>query len=119
MIIRKLDRIEEITAGDNSALRELFNPRRDDLHLHYSLAHAVVRPGDTTYPHKLTGSEVYYILEGDGEMYIDDQTENVSSGQAVYIPPNSVQKIKNIGPNDLKFLCLVDPHWKAEDEEIL
>ncbi|MCP4584245.1 MAG: cupin domain-containing protein [candidate division Zixibacteria bacterium] len=119
MFIRKLDRCKEITAGDNTILRELFNPLKDDLYLRYSLAHAVVRPGDITYPHKLTGSEVYYILEGEGEMYIDDQTEKVFSGQAVYIPPNSVQKIKNIGLNDLKFLCLVDPPWKAEDEEIL
>jgi mannose-6-phosphate isomerase-like protein (cupin superfamily) len=119
MFIRKLNQREEITARDNTVLRELFNPLKDDLELGYSLAHAVVRPGDITYPHRLTGSEVYYILEGEGEMYVDDQMENISSGQAVYIPPNSVQKIKNVGLDDLKFLCLVDPPWKAENEEIL
>jgi len=118
MFIRKLNQCKEITAGDNATLRGLFNPLKDNLELRYSLAHAVVHSGDTTYPHKLTGSEVYYILDGEGEMYIDDQTEKVSSGQAVYIPPDSVQKIKNIGTDDLKFLCLVDPPWKSEDEEI-
>jgi len=37
----------------------------------------------------------------------------------IYIPPNSVQRIKNIGPNDLIFLCIVDPAWKPEDEELV
>ena len=119
MFVRKLTRCKEITAGDNSILRELINPLKDDLKLHYSLAHAIVKPGDITYAHKLIGSEVYYILEGEGEMNIDDQREKVAAGQAIYIPPNSSQMLKNTGTVDLKFLCIVDPAWRADDEEIL
>jgi len=119
MFIRDLKSCPEITAGDNASLRELFNPETDDLRLHFSLAYATVRPGDTTYSHKLKSAEVYYILEGEGEMYIDEEKEKVAPGQAIYIPANSLQKIKNIGSTDLKFLCIVDPAWKAEDEIIL
>ena len=64
-------------------------------------------------------SEVYYILEGEGVLHIDDNSLNVSKDQAIYIPPNSKQYIENIGKNDLKFLCISDPAWKKEDEEIL
>ena len=119
MFIRDLKRCAEITASDNALLRELLNPVTDDLHLGYSLAHAVVKPGEVTYNHKLRSTEVYYILEGKGEIYIDNKKKKVTSGQAIYIPPDSLQKIKNIGSVDLKFLCIVDPAWKAEDEIIL
>ena len=105
-------------AGDNTILRELLHPDKEDLKLRYSLAHAVLKPGETSQAHKLKTSEVYYILEGRGTMYINDEAENVQSGQAVYIPPNSKQYIKNIGRTDLKFLCIVDPAWKKEDEEV-
>jgi len=32
---------------------------------------------------------------------------------------HSKQCIENIGKNELKFLCIVDPAWKHEDETIL
>ena len=64
-------------------------------------------------------SEVYYILEGEGVLHIDDDKFNVSKDQAIYIPPNSKQYIENSGKNELKFLCIVDPAWKKDDEEIL
>ena len=64
-------------------------------------------------------SEVYYILDGEGIMYIDEESEKVHAGQAVYIPPSAKQYIKNTGNSDLKFLCIVDPAWKPEDEEVV
>jgi mannose-6-phosphate isomerase-like protein (cupin superfamily) len=64
-------------------------------------------------------SEVYYILQGKGLMHIDDEKEEVKEEQAIYIPPNSLQRIKNIGDKDLIIVCIVDPAWKPEDEEII
>jgi len=52
-------------------------------------------------------------------MYIDNESKKVGSGQVVYIPPNSAQKIKNTGHQDLIFLCIVDPAWRKEDEKIV
>ena len=119
MFIRDLKKCKEIVAGDNSILRELLNPLKDDIAARYSLAHGKVKPGEITYAHRLKSSEVYYILDGKGEMSVDDEKEKVSAGQVVYIPPNSVQRIKNTGANNLAFLCIVDPAWRAEDEELV
>ena len=44
---------------------------------------------------------------------------SVQPGQAVYIPPHALQFIENTGPVDLEFLCIVDPPWRQEDEEVL
>ncbi|OGS46975.1 MAG: mannose-6-phosphate isomerase [Elusimicrobia bacterium RIFOXYD2_FULL_34_15] len=119
MFIRDLKDCEEFIAGDNTILRELLHPDKADLKLRYSLAHAVLKPGKTSQAHKLKTSEVYYLLEGKGEMHIDNETEKVTAGQAIYIPPNSKQYIKNTGNSDLKFICIVDPAWRKEDEKIL
>lgn len=119
MIVKDLKNCEEFIAGDNTILHELLHPNKADLNLRYSLAHALVKPGLTSQPHKLKNSEVYYILEGEGTMYIDEENAKVRLGQAVYIPPNSKQYIKNTGKTDLKFLCIVDPAWRIEDEEVL
>jgi len=119
MFVRDLKECEEIVAGDKTLLRELFNPRKDPVELGYSLAVARVRPGGRTLRHRLRSSEVYYLLQGEGEMSIDDETRRVEAGQAVYIPPGARQSIRNTGSEELVFVCLVDPAWRREDEEIL
>lgn len=118
MLIRKLQDCPEFVAGDNSLLRELLHPAKQPIDLRYSLAHAVVPVDQTCIPHALTTSEVYYILAGQGEMWIDDEAERVEAGDAVYIPPNARQFIRNTGTEPLVFICIVDPAWQQEDETI-
>jgi mannose-6-phosphate isomerase-like protein (cupin superfamily) len=117
--IYKLQDCREFTAGDHTRLRELFNPLKDSLDLRYSLAHATLAPGKQSTPHRLRTSEVYYILQGEGEMTINDERSLVAHGQAVYIPPGAVQSIRNNGSVNLIFLCVVDPAWRKDDEEVL
>ncbi|MBN1899403.1 MAG: cupin domain-containing protein [Spirochaetes bacterium] len=119
MYIKRLNECEQIIAGDNCFLRELLNPLKEKIEIRYSLAHAMVKAGEITCKHSLKTTEVYYILEGEGEMYIEDEKEKVCQGDAVYIPPDSVQRIKNTGQKDLVFICVVDPAWKKEDEKVL
>lgn len=118
MLIRKLLDCPEFIAGDGTRLRELLHPDKQDVALRYSLAHAIVPEGYTSLPHSLTTSEVYYILQGRGEMHIEAETQMVEAGDAVYIPPNTRQFIHNCGDGPLVFICLVDPAWRQEDETI-
>lgn len=119
MFIKKLTDCEEFIAGDGLLLRELLHPDKADLAIRYSLAHAIVRPGQTTVPHSLKTSEVYYIMEGEGIMHINGESSKVFPGAAIYIPPGSRQYIHNSGKTDLVFLCIVDPAWQREDEKIM
>lgn len=118
MLIQKLSECPEFTAGDGTLLRELLHPDKQAIALRYSLAHAIVPVGQTSLPHTLTTSEVYYILSGQGEMHIDDECQAVEPGDTVYIPPNAKQFIHNSGTEPLVFICLVDPAWRKEDETI-
>ncbi len=119
MMIKDLKDCPLFMAGDASMLREILHPGKGPFAVGYSLAHAVVKAGARTKPHRLRSSEVYFILTGRGVMHIGPEESEVSAGQAVYIPPLSVQFIENSGDADLAFLCIVDPAWQPGEEEIL
>jgi mannose-6-phosphate isomerase-like protein (cupin superfamily) len=122
MIVKRLRELKKIKALDDSVVREFFNPLHEDheLALDYSLAHALVRPSTSTLPHRFhTASEVYYILRGRGVMHIDEESEEVSPGDVIYIPPQGVQHITNDGTEDLEFLCIVSPSWHPDAEELV
>ncbi|WP_272061358.1 cupin domain-containing protein [Oscillatoria sp. CS-180] len=118
MLVKTLQDCEMFIAGDNTQLRELLHPDKQPIDLRYSLAHAIVPVGQTSVDHSLTTSEVYYILSGQGKMHINDETQAVGPGDAIYIPPNARQFIQNIGTEPLVFVCIVDPAWRAEDETV-
>lgn len=119
MYVKDLNDCQPFFAGDNTWLREILHPEKEPLDLRYSLAHATVEPGLTSFLHSLKTSEVYYILQGQGIMQIDDEKVAVFQGQTIYIPPHAKQCITNSGNENLVFLCIVDPAWKIEDEEVL
>jgi mannose-6-phosphate isomerase-like protein (cupin superfamily) len=118
MLVKHLRDCREFIAGDGSVLRELLHPGKAALQIRYSLAHAKVGAGRRTKPHKLKSCEAYYMLAGQGTMHIDQETLAVGPGCAVYIPPRSMQHIENTGDSDLTFLCIVDPAWQQDDEEV-
>ncbi len=122
MLVRRLEKLKEIIAIDETILREIINPLHDDgnLKLGYSIAHAIVKPGNASLSHRIkTSSEIYYILKGCGRMYVDEENEDVGPGDTIYVPPNAIQYIENTGDTNLVFLCIVYPSWRAEDEELI
>lgn len=120
VLIRKLTECPQIIAGDQTKLRELLHPDREyEFDGRYSLAHATLEPGMASTPHRLISTEVYYILAGEARMHVGDESAKIVPGDAIVIPPETEQWIENTGELALEFLCIVDPAWRAEDEEIL
>ena len=117
MIIKSLKSAAGFKAGGASFFTGVLHPDKEPLAIGYSLAHAVVKPGGKTLPHRLRSAEVYCIVEGRGLVHVGSERAEVEAGQAVYIPPGEIQHIENPGGGDLAFLCIADPAWRAEDEE--
>lgn len=116
---KKISEIKAFITTDGSLIREIFHPQRHNLPMSCSIAHATVKVGESTKPHTLKeSSEVYVILSGQGIMHIDDEKQLLNPGDSVFIPAGSVQHIENSGNEDLKFLCIVDPCWKEEEDEV-
>ena len=118
MLIRTLATCSAFCAADRTVLRELLHPARQPVAIRYSLAHAEVASGSASVPHRLRTAEVYYIISGRGRMHIDRQSRPLAADQCVYIPPGALQYIENTGDDVLRFLCIVDPAWRAEDEQV-
>lgn len=119
MFIKDTAKCNYFIAADNTHLCELLHPTRESLNLPYSVAHAIIKPGERSRSHRLkTSSEAYFILEGEGEMHVNEEQVHVGPGQMILVPPSYWQHICNTGAIDLKFLCIVHPMWHADDEEM-
>lgn len=106
-------------AGDHTSLREIFHPAKHQLKLGYSLAHGTLAPGQRSKWHVLASSEVYYFIAGHGRFMIDEEVVSVEAGTTLYVPPGGKQSLENTGTDAIEFLCIVDPAWKSDDEQVL
>jgi mannose-6-phosphate isomerase-like protein (cupin superfamily) len=106
---------EHLTA-ERCFIAELFNRPGQALS---SVARARVEPGVTTANHLLRGTEEqYYILTGQGELFLNGQSVGqVSSGDIAHIPADTPQCIRNTGTTDLIFLCICTPPFRQEAYE--
>jgi mannose-6-phosphate isomerase-like protein (cupin superfamily) len=86
----------------------------------FSLGYVTLEPRGGQVPwHNQEQEEVYFVLEGTGEMCLGQERQNLSTGQAVYIPSGVFHQLTNIGDEPLKFIYCYGPagdvaHWKQE-----
>ncbi len=119
MSVRKNSEIKSIQGDEGTKIKQYFNPHNTLNGINYSIAQFTLGPGKKSKLHKMSSSEIYYILEGSGDLKIDEDTHHIEKDDSAYVPPNSKQFIENTGSINLKFLCIVEPAWKAEDEILL
>ena len=119
MSVRDISEIEEIQGNEGTKIKQIFHPHNTLNGIRYSVAHFTIEKGKRSNKHQMKTSEIYYILEGKGVLNVDDEKINVKNGSSVYVPPMSKQHIENTGDSDLRFLCIVDPAWKQDDEILL
>jgi mannose-6-phosphate isomerase-like protein (cupin superfamily) len=114
VIVRPLEQAEPFTTADGSTIRELLGlptaPVRNQ-----SLAEATLTGGQATERHYHAESEeIYYVVEGSGEMELDGERRPVSVGDAVLIPPGARHQIR-ADADGLRFLCCCAPAYRHED----
>ena len=69
--------------------------------------------------HNHDPEQCYYIIKGKGLMIIEEETREVTAGDAVYIPSNSKHGIKNIGNDILEYLTANSPTFSEHYENAL
>jgi mannose-6-phosphate isomerase-like protein (cupin superfamily) len=115
MDIKNIQAVPSFTTKDGSEIRELLAHRNSCIRLQ-SLAEARLPAGASTTPHHhVRTEEIYYILEGRGEMRLGLERRKVSEGDAIAIPPGQIHQITNTGTVTLKFLCCCAPAYEHED----
>jgi len=81
----------------------------------------------TVPPHQInratvhaTVHEFWYVLEGRGEIWRDNGSENCVTdllpGTSIDIPAGTAFQYRNVSDSDLKFICIAMPPWPGEFE---
>jgi mannose-6-phosphate isomerase-like protein (cupin superfamily) len=90
-----------------------------------SMCEVRLPPGGVSRPirHR-TVQELWYFLEGDGEVWRLSpdgaaSTVTVTPGLALTIPLGCRFQFRNTGASDLRFLCITTPPWPGEHEAIV
>lgn len=115
MDVHNLADVPAFTTKDGSEIRELLAHRNSCI-AKQSLAEARLAPGGRTTPHYHPQTEeIYYILEGEAQMTIGDETRRVGPGDAIAIPPGAKHTITNTGRVLLRFICCCAPGYEHAD----
>ena len=108
MRVQSLATAAPFTTKDGSTIRELHHTDEQ------SLAEATLAPGQTTERHyHARTEEIYFLLEGEGEMELDGERRHVAPGDAVLIPAGAWHQIRAESP--LRFVCCCAPPYSHED----
>ena len=76
----------------------------EKLRMHISVIDPGMRAHD---PHQHEGEEIYYILEGEAEVSIEDENFLVNANTAVFVTPDKIHGIKNAGNSILKYMVII------------
>ncbi|MCJ7733533.1 MAG: cupin domain-containing protein [Anaerolineales bacterium] len=82
----------------------------------HSLAQIVIPPGKSSslHYHKVS-QETYFILEGEGQMTVNEVGFTLQEGQTCLIEPGEIHQISNMGEINLVFLAVCVPAWVPDD----
>lgn len=115
MNIGHRDDIKAYTGSDGSMIRELASPANSPL-IRHSLAEIRHPPGTASQEHlHLQAEEVYYVLEGSGEIQVDGRVFPLTRGDIVVIVPGQRHKVWQVGRGDLVLMVTCVPAYSTDD----
>lgn len=91
----------------------------------FSLGLVTLDPNGGQVPwHNQEQEEVYFVLEGTGEMCLGEERREIRGGEAVYIPSGVFHQLTNTGPVPMRMIYCYGPagdvaHWRQELEGTL
>ena len=86
----------------------------------FSVGMVTLEPRGGQVPwHNQEQEEVYFIVEGVGEMCLGEEVTELRTGMAVYIPSGVFHQLSNKGDTPLRMIYTYGPagdvaHWKQE-----
>ena len=75
---------------------------------HLTMHISVIKPGMRAHdPHQHEGEEIYFILEGEAEVTIEDVAFTVNANGAVFVNGPQMHGIRNLGDGVLKYMVII------------
>jgi mannose-6-phosphate isomerase-like protein (cupin superfamily) len=72
---------------------------------------AVIQPGGAQRIHSHRPEQVYFILEGSGEMMVGEETRRVGPGDCIFIPSWQPHGLQNDGATPLRYFSAAAPAY--------
>jgi quercetin dioxygenase-like cupin family protein len=66
-----------------------------------------IEPGGHTPYHAHDWEHEVFVLEGEGDVKIDEEKYSIKKDSVVFVEPNQKHNFTNTGNSILKFLCLI------------
>jgi len=120
MIIADLNEIEGRTYPARRRTQNLAGGVSPIQATQFSMGYVALEPNGGQVPwHNQEQEEVYFVVEGTGEMCLGEERQTVTGGQMVWIPPGVYHQLTNIGDDPLNMIYCYGPagdvdHWKQE-----
>lgn len=116
-VVRKEDITQPVRAPSGELIYEMIGrpPELGGTRKH-SFVHVVIPPGGSSPCHfHKESEETYYILDGQGDLVVGNETHHVTPATAYLIMPGTVHQIFATGDRDLQFFAVSAPAWVATD----
>jgi mannose-6-phosphate isomerase-like protein (cupin superfamily) len=86
----------------------------------FAMVNVTLEPNGGQVPwHNQEQEEIYFIVEGEGEMCLGEERRAVKAGQAAYIPSGVFHQLTNTGSTPMCMIYVYGPsgdvaHWRQE-----
>jgi mannose-6-phosphate isomerase-like protein (cupin superfamily) len=125
MIVADINQMEGRTYPARRRTRNLVGGASPIQASNFAMGYVILEPNGGQVPwHNQEQEEIYFVVEGTGEMCLGEEKRTITSGQAAYIPPTVFHQLTNIGDTPLTMIYVYGPagdvaHWKQELEGTL
>ena len=113
MIVRNLNDKEVMDTtyvAHGGGIAQMILDQRDLKEIGF-LAIGRLEPNKELEAHRDPFEEIYFIMEGTGEMRVDDESRHVGPGDATWIPTGSLHSLLNNGKEECVVLVVASP-WR-------
>ncbi len=120
MLIADVNEIEGRTYPARRRTRNLVGGASPIQIKEFSMGFVVLEPNGGQVPwHNHEQEEIYFIVEGEGEMCLGEERQTVSTGQTVFIPSWVFHQLTNTSDTPMYMVYCYGPagdvdHWKQE-----
>lgn len=75
----------------------------------FAIRYFEIEPGGWTSRDQHPHDHGVFVLRGQGSVLLGDREHKVSFGDVIYIPPDQVHQLRNVGSEPFGFLCVIPP----------
>lgn len=112
-----------VTVSEGADFRDLGGTIRRLIHpstvgpTNLGLSIAFLNPGEEVVRHRHPSEEAYFVIQGEGVMYLENHPEiQLAKNVAVYIPSNAIHGQKNTGDEPLIIVAVLTPPLTTKPE---